>query len=112
MKLSEEELELFEIAYCLHKTMSEMMEMDYDELLGWINYLDRRPVGWREDNRTSLLLMSAGAKVKPSDIFPSLKKLSEGAVEISDQERMSRTLKGSALFSKLQTATGGDKLDL
>jgi hypothetical protein len=46
--------------------------MPYEEFLGWIKFFNQRPVGWREDNRVSMLLMAQGVKKKPHELFSSL----------------------------------------
>lgn len=53
------------------------MELDYEELLGWMEYFRRRPVGWRADNRAAIIAMSSmgGGKLKPEDLFDSLRVL-------------------------------------
>lgn len=82
--------------------------MPYEELLGWLNYYERRPIGWQDDLRTYYILQAFGEKRKPEMIFPSL-----GALRKSSESRSPvDSLKGSALFQKMLTATGGDKLDL
>lgn len=43
----------------------------------WGDYFRKRPVGWREDQRTFLLLQAQGYKGKPEDVFASLKQLKE-----------------------------------
>jgi len=53
-------------------------EMPQSELAGWGRYFKRRPYGWREDQRTAMLLQVAGYKGKPEDLFASLKQLKEG----------------------------------
>jgi hypothetical protein len=50
-------------------------------MLGWQEYFSRRPVGWREDNRAAVIAMSFGGKVKPEELFESLKILRK---DISD----------------------------
>lgn len=59
---------------------SEVMSLPYDELLGWFEYFDRRPYGWREDNRAATIALSFGGgdKIKPSDLFPSLGAIQRG----------------------------------
>lgn len=52
-------------------------EMPQDELRGWGIYFKKRPYGWREDQRTAMLLQAAGYKGKPEDLFPTLKQLKE-----------------------------------
>jgi hypothetical protein len=89
-------------------------EMTYEELLGWYNYFERRPVGWREDDRIYKVLQTQGAKEKPWKYFNSLdpiynqrqkQKQEDGKFSMSE-------LKGSSLFSKMLSAKGGDTLDV
>jgi len=54
-----------------------MDEMPYDELLQWITYFRRRPIGYREDQRTFLLLQAQGFKGNPEDVFASLKQMKD-----------------------------------
>jgi len=53
-------------------------EMPQAELAGWGNYFKRRPYGWREDQRTAVLLQAQGFKGKPEDVFGTLKQLKDG----------------------------------
>jgi len=68
------------------------MELDYDELLGWMEYFRRRPVGWREDNRAAIVAMSSmgGGKLKPEDLFESLRTLKEQAKLSEENEAASK----------------------
>jgi len=86
-----------------------MDTMTFQELQGWQNYFKRRPVGWREDNRTAYVLESSGAKINRESLFPSLKMVKLGMGVVSDEPMQG--FKSSMLFSRLITATGGDKLD-
>jgi len=52
--------------------------MPYVELLKWVSFFNRRPVGWREDQRTYMLLSAQGLKEEPETLFPTLKALKEG----------------------------------
>jgi hypothetical protein len=54
-----------------------MQEMPQEELIKWANYFKKRPIGWREDQRTYLLLQAQGYKGRPEDLFPSIKQLKE-----------------------------------
>jgi hypothetical protein len=59
-------------------TLEQLNSMTYEEFVGWIEYFKRRPVGWREDNRAAVIAMSmAGDKVKPEQLFHSLKTIKE-----------------------------------
>lgn len=52
-------------------------EMPNDELLQWYAYFKRRPIGWREDQRTFLMLRAFGFKGQPETIFQSIKQLKD-----------------------------------
>jgi hypothetical protein len=64
-------------------------EMAYEEFLKWILFFKERPLGWREDQRTYMLLRAQGAKGKPEDFFPTLRMLKQKEVErqIPDQAK-------------------------
>ena len=85
-------------------------EMPYEELLAWMDYLERRPVDWRADDRTFRILQTQGVKEKPWQIFSSLdaiyniSKSSDGKLDVN-------SLKRSSLFAKMLSAKGGDKID-
>jgi hypothetical protein len=50
----------------------KVLDMPYEEFTGWFKYFNQRPVGWREDNRTAMLLNAQGVKKKPHELFSSL----------------------------------------
>jgi hypothetical protein len=84
-----------------------MNEMPYEELSKWMQYLESRPVGWRDDDRTFKLLQAQGFKGKPGSVFISLAKIYNATAK-------SDPLKGlgsSMIFSKMLSAKGGDKLE-
>lgn len=81
--------------------------MPHDEMIGWFAFLERRPVGWREDLRTSYLIQAQGSKQKPTEIFPSLKAIMSKPASSDPID----TLKGSAIFLGLLNAVGGDKIE-
>lgn len=88
-----------------------MADLPYTELLGWYDYFERRPHGWREDDRASKIIQSAGVKEKPWVLFPSLERIykPESAVE---GDEAGKSLGGSAFFQKMMQAVGGDKIAL
>jgi len=106
-------LAIYEIAYHLRIPIYELSEkMTYEELLGWFNYFEQRPVGWREDDRTMKFLQTQGVKEGPGKIFPSLKAIySGGKKESKDKETPIDSLAGSSLFQKLMSSVGGDNVD-
>lgn len=75
-------------------------EMPYDEFNGWLAYFETRPMGWKEDLRTSYIMKTFGDKRSPSEIFPSLSIVFKPKTGVE-------SLPGSALFSKLMNAKNG-----
>lgn len=108
---------LFELCAFLRTPVYKLAnEMPYDEYLGWADYLSRRPIGWREDDRTLKLLQSNGCKEKGHQIFHSLAQMKEYEGDrpsvTEDGHVRGSALKQSFLFSQMLGAVGGDKLDL
>jgi len=69
---------IFEIAYQLGIPVYKIIdEMPHQELKQWMTFFKRRPVGWREDQRTAMLMKVWGFKGQPESIFPALKQLKE-----------------------------------
>ena len=59
-------------------TVEEFYSLSYEEYIGWQQYFERRPYGWREDLRAyHIMTAMAGSKIRPEEIFPSIKKLKE-----------------------------------
>ena len=81
--------------------------MSYEELCGWFSYLEQRPIDWRDDDRTSKLLQAQGVKESPTKLFPSLAAIYNKPKESFDVNG----LKSSALFQKMLSARGGDKIN-
>ena len=89
------------------------MDMPYEEFVKWSIYFNKRPIGWREDDRTYKLLQAQGVKAKPGEIFPTLARLfgsEQKGVNENGQINVD-TFKKSTLFNKMLAARGGDKLD-
>ncbi len=84
--------------------------MPYEELQGWLSYFERRPVDWRNDDRTFKLLQAQGVKEKPWSIFPSLNAIYNIKSTSSKDGQLDSSFANSALFQKLQRAIGGDKI--
>ena len=76
--------------------------MPQTELLKWGQYFSKRPIGWREDQRTYMLLSAQGYKGKPEDLFPTLKQLKEG---IPAEEK---ALPKGKFLDMMLKAKGGD----
>ena len=84
-------------------------EMPYSELLGWVEYYQRRPKGWRDMYNTFKLMQAwgTGKTTKPWDIFPELHNVFN-----HENKNVADTLKGSAMFQFIMNAKGGDKIDV
>ena len=81
--------------------------MPYDELLLWMKYFERRPVGWRDDLRAHYALQVQGSKHRVEDLFPELGRM----LRPKQEETPMASLRGSALFQYMSKAIGGDKVD-
>lgn len=106
-------MSLFELAYTLRMPVYKLVEeMPYVELLGWQRYFERRPVGWREDDRTVKIMQVMGCSQKPQEIFESLSVVYAEAKKprVKDGQMSVAALQGSWLFGKMMSAKGGDQL--
>lgn len=101
---------VYELAYALRTPVSTIHEMSHEEYSGWMAYFERRPPGWREDDRTYKLMSAWGAKAKPNAVFPSLEPIYNPKVELNAKGQNMASLRNSQIFRKLLTAKGGDKV--
>jgi hypothetical protein len=85
-------------------------EMTYEELLGWFNYLERRPVDWRADDRAVKLLQVQGVKEKPWQLFSSLDAIYNQKVTVPDNTFNKGNFVNSGFFSKLMESSGGESI--
>jgi len=82
--------------------------MPYDELMGWFAYFEKRPIEWRDDDRSFKVIQSWGFKGKPWDIFSSLGPI----YQTPPSEKFNfNSFKKSFLFKKITEAKHGDKID-
>jgi len=81
-----------------------MAEMPNDEFMKWLSYMERRPPGWRDDDRAHRLLQFLGDKRRPEETFHSLKAIYRPSTE----PNMLKSLRGSALFARMLSAKSGD----
>ena len=103
MALSDEEMEVYELAYTLRVPASVVKQMDYDEFLGWFEYFERRPAEWRDDHRAGMIMKAFNGEIKIEQIFPSLSTITQRKQVIGE------SLKTSSLAQLLLNAQGGDK---
>ena len=82
-------------------------EMPYTELLKWVSFFKHRPVGWREDYRTYLLLKAQGYKGKPEDLFQSLRAIKEKR-EQDLYKADDKAMPAGQFLRMMKNATGGD----
>lgn len=78
--------------------------MPASELRGWAKYLEARPIGWQEDNRTSMLLNAQGVKRTADEIFPSVARMKKWENEKSDEDAMRGSLTKSVFGAMLMSA--------
>ena len=80
-------------------------EMPSQELLRWSEYLQARPIGWREDHRAAMIMSAQGAKIKPAEIFPTIKQVVDWENrQEKTEEDSNRSLRSSIFGGKLQEA--------
>jgi hypothetical protein len=84
--------------------------MPYEEFLGWMNYFERRPLDWRDDDRTVKLLQVQGVKEEPWRLFSSLNAIYNPPNPQGEGEFNVNNFKRSGLFQKLASASGGHVL--
>ncbi len=88
-------------------TVSDLVnKLTVEEFMGWVDFFNRRPPGWRDDYRAGVLIQGMSLN-KPPDItkiFPSLKVLEK---EHSRNATPMRNFKDSALASFIMSAKGG-----
>ena len=79
-------------------------EMPYTELLNWIEFFNRRPVGWREDIRTYLFLKTQGLKEPPEQLFPSIGRIKQREQDLKEIDQP--VIKGKILDMMLKARNG------
>lgn len=79
-------------------------EMPYTELINWLSFFNRRPIGWREDQRTYMILRSQGVKEKAESLFPTLKQMA--IAKEAQQENDKAVPKGKFLELMLKAKEG------
>jgi len=79
--------------------------MPYEEFLKWNSYFRDRPVGFREDNRTYMLLRAQGIKANPEDLFPTIRAI-KMAEEIS--KTPNQAIPKGKFLERMLAARNGD----
>ena len=91
-RLTEEDILYYDLALALGKTLQEIYNMPHEELMGWFEYMQRRPIGWQSDNRAAIIALSfgGGKNTKPQDLFPSIKAVNDDvrSIKTAKQEQM------------------------
>jgi len=94
---------LYELASHLHLPVYRMRdEMPYEEFLKWMSFFQKRPVGWREDQRVYMQLAAAGVKETPESLFPTLKALKD------NMPAETKALPQGEVLSRQMKTKGGD----
>lgn len=83
-------------------------EMPYDELLKWVSFFEARPNGWREDQRTYMIMASMGAKGKPEDFFPSLRMMKVQEEKAKAKREADMVTPTGLFLKKMMAAKSGD----
>ena len=109
-RLDSEDLFLHELALVLGRRVPEIKSWPHEEVLAWFEYLERRPLGWREDLRTHYLLSAQGVKAKPHEVFSSLHAIERDKEEVENESVQNDAAKliASGFFSKMVKDTGWD----
>jgi len=85
-----------------------MEVLTHEEYLGWVDFFERNPDGWREDLRTYYQMSSMSKlKAKPEDVFPAIKAMQEANKAVNeDEERQKamRTFKASPFAAMMAQA--------
>lgn len=77
---------------CSHQTLME--DIPHEEYLGWVDFFERNPEGWRDDLRTYYIMTSmAGGKTKPEQIFPSIKAMQEANQAVTEEEERVKAMR-------------------
>jgi hypothetical protein len=87
--------------------IDDVLDMSYTEMQVWQGYFERRPYGWREDDRAFKSISPHLSKpMKPESMFPSLKSIYEPEKDQAGPKGLS----GSFLMHKMMGAVGGDSI--
>lgn len=78
--------------------------------MDWVEYFQRRPVGWRDDHRACYGLAAQGVKAKPHELFNSLYVMEREKEELANESTQGDASKlvSSPLFTKLMNDTNWD----
>ena len=78
--------------------------------MDWVEYFNRRPVGWRDDHRACYGLAAQGVKAKPHELFNSLYIIEREKEEAENEstERDAQKLVNSPFFTKMLQDTDWD----
>jgi len=78
--------------------------------MDWVEYFNRRPVGWRDDHRACYGLAAQGVKAKPHELFRSLYIIEREKEEEANESTKDDASKlvASSLFSKMLKDTNWD----
>ena len=90
-------------------------EMPYEEFLGWMSYLDMRPIGWREDLRVYKLLQAQGVKADADKVFSSIAQMHKSEATRQDEIAAGMlevtSFQRSQMFNRMMGAKGGEVID-
>jgi hypothetical protein len=85
----------YDLAFTLGRTRNEIDNMDYEEIQGWFEYFQRRPIGWREDLRAAYIMNSNGVDKKPEELFPAIKQIKNDERKVQNTGHQGEALMNS-----------------
>lgn len=74
--------------------------MPASELAMWALYLEARPIGWKEDLRTSYIMRSMGAKSSGDQVFNSLAQINKWDKESDSVDKLQSSI-ASSVFGQM-----------
>lgn len=95
-------------------SVTAVRALPYSEIQGWFQYFQRRPLGWREDSRTHMLMQAAGVEKKAAEIFPSIRTIMDYQQKIADENPLmeqTNKLRSSGFLARLQAAAAKNNSD-
>jgi len=85
--------------------------MPYDVFNKWVAYFRQRPVDWRHDYRTYVMMKLKGVKEPPEKVFDTLKYIFKPDTPNPDGSISGQNLRASSIFNLLKNAKYGDSPD-
>jgi len=79
--------------------------MPYTEFVKWIEFFRKRPIGWREDQRTYMFLRTQGVKEPAEKLFTSLSLIKKQEI---DSQTPDQAVPKGVFLEKIRQAKSED----